>query len=506
MLEQYLQFYKRYSSQYGPKTCILMLVGSFYELYDKVNAAGEFTTPIRQLTEIMNIALVDKQNGSVCAGFKDFTLHKFAQTLTREGWTVVVIDQVKDSKNAVTDRVATRILSPGTHVETATQDRMCVAALWLNSKKYAASVLDLTTGETFSFSSHAQDDILHMFQVYGVKEVVASGPENCIQDESVVRSQFGIHCAFHFSKAPMQLFESSAFRREEYIRRLFRVKSLLPVRAALGLPEQDASMELSLTLLLQFVEDHFPQQCERLTSHSVYSPAQHMRLSNNILEQLNIIAEQRSVLSLLERTHSAIGKRALRERILRPITDEKELVTRWGQVEWSTKLPTVKRQVLERCLKSLYDLPRLHFHFAEGTLESNDICQLFQTYSATVNLIREVSNTPLALSDEYVEAIKSFREHARRLLDEEKAIARNTDGFVGFLTPISGPKTAVLEEQIVELQEQWKKKWQMFCTEVGVPPDSFKLEKKGDGELVWEGPRSLRNVLSKVSSSILVLS
>lgn len=181
---------------YGNKTCIMMLVGKFYELYDLIDVkTGEPRTPVKKATEIMNIVLKEKTGGYLEAGVPEQSLHKFSQMLTRQGWTVVVVDQIKDSEDNVIDRVATRVLSPGTHIETATQDRLSVASLYVSSEGASVSVLDLTTGETISFYTKKQDEILHMFQVYCVKEVLCIAPSYI--DDSILQSSYGLPSCFH---------------------------------------------------------------------------------------------------------------------------------------------------------------------------------------------------------------------------------------------------------------------------------------------------------------------
>ena len=196
----YHTFYETYSKKYGPNTCILILVGKFYELYDYINGeSGQACTSMRRATELMNIAIKEKPNHGpngemgLWSGFPEQSLHKFAQTLTKEGWTVVVVDQVKNAAEQVVDRIPTRVLSPGTHVETATQERMTVGAIWIDSSSsYAASVLDLTTGEVFSYETDKADTILHMLQVYSSREVILT-QTNDILPLNTLKSMFGIH-------------------------------------------------------------------------------------------------------------------------------------------------------------------------------------------------------------------------------------------------------------------------------------------------------------------------
>jgi DNA mismatch repair protein MutS len=489
----YRNFYIKYRDLYGPDTCVLLLVGKFYELYDYIDESGEPLTPIKRVSQIMSLTLKDKDGlgpkgeAGLWSGFPEQSLHKFAQTLTSQGWVVVVVDQVKDIANQVIDRIPTRILSPGTHIETAGQDRLSVAAIQLSSAhsvaKTAVAINDLTTGEVFTFESEQDDDILHMLQVFCVKEVVIN---DSVQRDTV-RSRFGCSVSAVF---PNNFAAGESFAREEYFRKMFRVKGLLPVRTALGLDVSEL-VEGALTTLLRFVEDHFPKETERLTSHTKYSPEGHMRLSNNILEQLNVltaVASQKSILSMLDRTHSSIGKRALRERILRPVTSSDELEARWKQVEFAHTVESKK--VLERDLKGLYDLPRLHFKMAGGSITATDILQLFQTYSSTICLIENLRGTPLECASALESKISEFRSKFKATFDEGKATRRNADEAVGFLTDSAGPETAALEGEAASLAAAWQTTLAAFCKGVGVPLESFSIKTDSDGEYILEMVRN----------------
>jgi len=327
MIQTYKSLYDKYQALYGDDTCIFLLVGKFYELYDVINPQTESPyTSILRAARIMNIQVTKKEDGSFFAGIPEQSRDKFAQTLTSRGWTVVIVDQVKNSANKVIDRITARILSPGTHVEMAGQERMSVASVYFcpGNTGFATSVNDLTTGEVFSLQTNEADSILHMFQIYNVSEVVAV---TGLTAESV-KGMFGLQ-----GKGQVHCFEDtdeSSHMREEFFRKMFKVKSLMPMKTLLSISTE--SIEKSLLFLLRYIEDHFPHQTERLTSHTIYNPSTYMRLSNNIIEQLNIITKKHtSVLDIIDHTFSSIGKRALRERILRPITDGANLKKRWQQ-------------------------------------------------------------------------------------------------------------------------------------------------------------------------------
>jgi DNA mismatch repair protein MutS len=490
LLTTYITLYTTYQALYGHDTCILLQVGKFYELYDTL----EEQTSMKRAATLMNIAIRTKPT-SLFAGVPEQSLHKFAQVLTTAGWTVVVVDQVKDSTNTVIARIPARILSPGTHVETATNERMSIAAIHAAGRTYTASVVDLMTGEVFSFETESAHDISHMLQVYSVKEVVTSSTD--------LYSRLSIQSSL--TSRSVSAFDSAVYR-EDYLRKAFHIQSLLPVRATL-FPGAAASesIEISLCLAISYMEDHFPTQVNRLGSHSIYTPSKYMRINGTLLEQLNISSytnPKKSILCITDKTYSAIGKRAMRERILRPITSPTELQRRWAQVAWAISMDAEKKDQVIRDLKGMYDIPRLHYRVAAGTTTANDIAHMFQSYSHTACLLENLANTPLAAPLTLDQSFRTYRSRVRDCLDEHKALNEN----YGFLTDQAGPKTAAIEQQIQRSYSTWNSLWLSYCGSVGVPCTSSTLTVNDDGTYSLECPRTYYTLLEKPTTKLKGLS
>lgn len=506
MLSLYKSLYKQYSS-YGPKRCIFLQVGSFYELYDSVDSQGDTLTPIRKAAEIMNIVLSEETKGQetfLKAGVPDYKLHKFSQVLTQKGWTVVVVDQVRDAVGAIIDRVPVRILSPGTHHETASRDRMSVAGIYVTAFDYGISVIDIPTGDVFSLQTSSSSEILHMTQVYNVKEVLIK-QDILRHDEASIRSLFSLHCTVHVSKDLVKRELSSELYREEFLQATFR-PSLLPILQALGLPfPRQPVLETGLCCLLQFIGDHFPSQQIQILRHTLHKSEEYLRVNNNVLEQVNYITHkegQNSVLDLLEKSRSAIGARALRERMLRPITSSTALEKRWSDVEWATRIRTdpseaVRKHSLDRDLKGIYDLPRLHTRISAGSLLASDVLQLFQSYTHIECLMKELEESPVACPPDLAAKVRTFRAAFECSFDEEKATRRENGELVGFLSAAAGFATANLEQQLVQTLGSWQKTWTSFCTSIQVSPTGCELQRKADGEFQFECPRSIAKAVIK---------
>jgi hypothetical protein len=100
-----------------------------------------------------------RDNNELFAGVPEQSLHKYASLLTKEGWTVVVVNQIKNIQNKVVERKVSHILSPGTHIESFTSDSSFLATLYLeenqytnDAPKFSISAVDVSTGRCLSFS------------------------------------------------------------------------------------------------------------------------------------------------------------------------------------------------------------------------------------------------------------------------------------------------------------------------------------------------------------------
>jgi len=496
MAELYRKLYTTYHALYGPDTCILLQVGKFYSLYDTINPdTGDTYTSMKRASTLMNLKISSSTKNGVTelmSGTREESLHKFSQVLTNLGWKVIIVDQERDSTNSIITRVPIRILSSGTHIENATDQRMCMASLVIKGNTTAASVIDLTTGDVISYETEYPNEILHMFQVYFVKEVICHHREPL--EEKDIRLRYGISQSLYMLTKEISAFDSKLYR-EEYFRKMFHIKSLLPVRNYLSLDTVSETLELAIAILLQHMEDHFPSgNMTRLTKHTLYIPGEYMRINNNILEQLNIITKQsqKSIVSIVQRAYSSIGKRYLHERILRPITCSETLTKRWGQVAWATSLAPSS---LARDLKGMYDLPRLHCKMASGLVTPTDILQLFQSYSHSACMSENLWNTPLEIDASLDTQIRDYRMLLQESFSEEKANSIDNGEICGFLTEKAGPLTYAIETQIKELRDAWDKKWMSFCGSVGADFNSFKLVIDETGDYTFTCSRTLCTLL-----------
>ena len=519
MYARYIKEYKHYETKFGPNTAIFMLVGSFYELYDIPNEAGEYQTSMKRATDILGIANVEKKgdapggkNGRF-GGFGTGQLHKYAAMLTRENWNVVVIDQQKDEKGKVTSRDVARILSPGTHVEASQSENFYLAGLWLDAgtwtdqrvaPRFGVTAMDLTTGSVKTFDgaasgrsdSWSSDTLLHFFQVHQPKELVIwwKGAAIDMPVEQTLRRILGVPTAqIHIQNAQSQGGLEKQIVRDDLLRRCFQPKSLLPLKEVLGLREQT---ERSTTSLLMFVEDHFPAAMEHLHLPIEWSPKDSVYLGNHALTQLNMITakEDDSVLAIFMKTATQMGRRAMRQRLLYPIADPAKLERLYREVEWCFSQNDALRH-----LRQMKDLARLHRRITLASVNAVDVLDLDQSYQCAKLIAAAVMSGPLALPVERAASLERYLADFAVVFDIEKARDASEDQFC--LTTEAGPRVAAIEASAAAAHADIIRIFKEFGEWVGVQ-GGLRMEYKEASIVINGGKGIMKAVAEKLKEVV----
>ncbi len=501
MYKEYEELYTIYTKKYGPKTAIFLMVGSFYELYDIQNVeTGETKFNVREITDLLGIQLAikkkdfDAKHDGLFAGFPDYVMHKWAGRLTSNGWTVVIVDQVKDQRGKVKERKVSRILSPSTHIEnTSSTETPYIFTLFFQQQSgkaphFGAGALDLTTGTTSTYSGQATgradiwtaDDLVQMISVFQPKELLIywknTALENGSPDEQYFRRIFGIQQSIPIHLYPVETIGtfSKDLVRAEYLQKTYNIRSLLPPKTYLGLRTENE--ELALLYLLQFTEEHYPSMLKSFHRNEPWIPQAKLICGNHALTQLQMTGQNPSetVVGLFNQCITPMGKRLMRERLLSPYSEAAEIRSRLREVEDYLSWPETHRKTLERQLRFMFDIPRLHRKILCGLITPPEITGLFQTYSAIKVIIQTVTkNTrlqePFTL-EQWQTYLLTFQEH----FTKDKAEQASQD-----LSPLNidtYKEIGQLEKEIREVLQQFTELKIEICKKGGIQEDALRLE------------------------------
>lgn len=531
MYKEYIELYKTYTQKYGPKTAIFLMVGSFYELYDIQNIeTGETECNVKEIVDYLGIQLSTKKGDfsencdGLFAGFPDYVLHKWAGRLTSAGWTVVIVDQIKDMRGKVKERKVSRILSPSTHIENTTStDTPYVVTLYFqqttSAPSFGAGALDLTTGTTNTYSGQANgrsdiwtaDDLVQMLSVFQPKELIIYWKgQGVTPDDSFFRRIFGIPQNITLHIRPVETIGafSKELVRSEYLQKIYSIKSVLPAKTYLGLRSEVE--EMALLFLLQFIEEHYPSMLKSFHRNEPWIPQARLICGNHALTQLQMtgLNSNETVIGLFDKCITPMGKRAMRDRLLSPYSEAEEIRSRLNEIQEFMKWTDDKTKTLERQLRFMFDLPRLHRKVLCGLITPQEVAGLFQTYSAIQVIMNKVTKDtclrePFSINqwNKYLEIFKAnFTEEKaqkangdlsafnidkyKEIGDIEKQIKNSLDGFQILRREIA--TTGGVQEEAVRLEEREKEPYGLKGSTVTLQQLKKNIKNLPDGTKISE--------------------
>ena len=505
MYDEYYNAYKTATAKYGPKVAIFLMVGIFYEMYDVRNEEGETTTTFLELADLLGLKVVVKKDPdqnleTLTAGIPEFAVHKWAARLTQSGWTVLLIDQVINAAGKVIRREVVRTLTPGSHMEAAQglQNDTFLTFVSLERTKgdeapsIAVTALDLTTGHLHVYQTQGQgssvawtcNDILQFMELYPPKEVLWSSTLSSDITESKLKSILGCSSTVSFHRrSPLTsgAWLKAAFR-EEYLRTKCGLKSLLPTHVALHVAP-GSHIETALLSLLYALEELWPSL--KLGTLLVYPwvADSMVHMGENALVQLHMITEyskdeKLDVLTIFNQTATPMGRRGLRDRLLKPSADAELIRRNLDAVEsWTQR--SSEQAPLRKRLKTMSDMHRLYRRIQQGTVTASDLIGLDTSLKATEFIQSAVDDT----SSE----TKQIRQAVFSVFSVDKCYSGSEDQTV-FLSGVN------LTLDSIESQIQTKlatiNTWIEACAKAaGVTPDTFKPDFR-EKSLVIKGPRA----------------
>jgi DNA mismatch repair protein MutS len=393
MYRKYYEVWSTHAALYGPRTALLYQVGGFFELYDTENLAnGTTAANIREIAELCQLSLtthvIDEATQTLFGGFPEHALGKFERILVQAGFTVVVVVQRKGKNGAVEDRIVDHIASPGCYVDSVgIKERRLVGCVLeslsggsaLRRVYWAVAALDIATGRIWFAEGSGSADRLHQFL--------------CIHPPAELVIWSDGHPAANAISTPLQalctathlrcLGSASVALEEAALESLWA-----PARKRLPWISQQPQARRCLAALMTFASEHMPSALRALDLPEAWVPDGEVRLGNAALEQLGLVSlrdEKQSLLGLMDTCRSVAGRRLLRSRLMRPITDTTGLEARLDRIAAAGS--EVKAAVTERGLRSLYDMSRLWRRLELGTATMNDMACLLRSLEAVKALL-----------------------------------------------------------------------------------------------------------------------
>ena len=385
MEKLYEECYATYTAKYGPRTAVLLNVGSFYSMYDKIHTeTGKALRNIQEVAEacagVPRIESRDTEWNHVMWGFPEHASSKFEQYLLHAGYTVVFIQQDRDPMGKVAGRSMERVVSPGTYIDSSlvAEERRVIGVLveaFMNRGRpawhIASTAFTVSTGDCVSLEHVVPlidgkpnlDALESFWSAYPPSEVVLWTRDVTLKD---VRWFGAFRGPVH--QYPAEPRSAAATRGAlAYLHRVYARDTALQVGTYLDVENYPSATE-SLTFLLRWIEDHNPSYLANLRNHRMWEPAEELILGNVALQQLGMLPLHKPnecLLHWLQKTQTPMGRRALRERCVRPITAVAELNAR------QDRIAQFRTTDVRQHLYNMTDLAKVYrkFHMGKGDRE-----------------------------------------------------------------------------------------------------------------------------------------
>tara|TARA_R110001599_G_scaffold150929_2_gene335284 strand:- start:161556 stop:164225 length:2670 start_codon:yes stop_codon:yes gene_type:complete len=351
-----------------PGTILLFRVGDFYETFsdDAVLVSKE-----------LGITLTKRNNGgdqTPLAGFPFHSLDSYLPKLVKKGYKVAVCDQTESPDEAkkagrkIVTREVTEITTPGVTLSEKLLEHKrnnYIVSLHWTKDRVGVAFSDISTGE-FGLSEVSERQLDSLLAAIQPSEVLVSSKlKNKLEDAflkfNITYIEDWVYEGDYGYKILTEHFEVHSLKG-------FGVEELKTAHVAAG----------SLMHYMQETQKAYLRHLRRLYA---YESNEYMSLDPATKRNLELTASiqdgnvEGTLISIMDKTCTAMGGRLLRRWIMRPLKRLKPIQQRLDSVEIFFSKHDVRSQLREE-LEQVGDLERLISRICVGRTNARDIVQL----------------------------------------------------------------------------------------------------------------------------------
>jgi len=407
-----------------PDAVLLFRCGDFYETYcsDAIVAS-----------EILGITLTKRSNGKSdtakaieMAGFPFHALDNYLPKLVRAGKRVAICDQLEDPKmtKKLVKRGITELVTPGVSINDNVLDykeNNFLAAVHFGKPMCGVSFLDISTGE-FLVAEGTFDYIEKLLINFRPKEVLFErGLKNRFED------CFG-------SKYLTFELDDWAFTEEfanEKLTKHFETKNL----KGFGISHLRSGV-VAAGAVLHYLGVTLHTQISHIRNISRIEEERYVRLDKFTIRSLELLGSMHdggsSLLSVVDRTLTAMGARLLKRWMVFPLKDKKPIDERLDIVEYYFREPQFRELVVEN-LQLIGDLERIIAKVAAGRVSPRELVQLklaLQAVEPLKHACETSGNEVLKQIGAQLDCCADIRDRIAREVVPEPPLLLNKGGVV----------------------------------------------------------------------------
>lgn len=346
MLQQYLDVKKQYE-----KYVLFYRLGDFYEMFfdDAINISKE-----------LELTLTSRAGVPMC-GVPHHSSEGYIKRLIDKGYKVAICEQTEDPAltKGLVARDVVRIVTPGTVVEEGMlQDdkNNYIVCIFAQEKSCGLVFADVSTGEFHiveKLSGNIQQEVISEFSRFSPVEILYN-------EGFVAYSEVHRFMKIRLSCCVADLLRNEWYNPDEKTEAEF----LSQFQSEKPLPSSISVGKNALMALFAYINDSYKNKTPRSVKFVVHENNDFMELNLTTRRNLELTETMRnkerkgSLVWVLDRTKTSMGKRKLKQFINQPLLDQIKILERLDAVE-SLSSDVAALDGLGEGLSGIYDLERL---------------------------------------------------------------------------------------------------------------------------------------------------
>ena len=451
MMRQYMEIKEKHQDM-----VLFFRLGDFYEMFG--NDAIE-------VSKLLNLTLTKRVTMPMC-GIPYHAVRNYLRRLLDAGRKVAICEQLSlpDKAGEIAEREVTEIYTPATVVDDDYLDSLSpsfVLAVNADRKGVYLAWSDISAGSFFVRTLSPEKDLSELESVLSAvspKEIAV--PDDLYFTEKRLRFILDNSKAI-VTKLPSWYFSLKEGRKE--------TESQFPPSSLMDMGIDDKDMVLTSSgALLRYIRDNIKGETPQLRAIERIGDGSFLSLNAAAVRNLELInplsgGRDGSLFQAINRTRTAAGARFMKDQILHPLSDRKEIEDRLGWVRKFYDDPQEMKRIRD-ILSSSSDMERLSSKASMRRVSPRDLLSIADTIAAFFELVTEKPGyLDLAPSFESsFDALISFSDEVLRAVNRECTNVANSgtvilDGYSSALDSERGmmnSSSAVLDEYISRIREE----------------------------------------------------
>ncbi|MGE5441190.1 MAG: DNA mismatch repair protein MutS [Bacteroidota bacterium] len=411
-----------------PDTILLFRVGDFFETFEE---------DAKIASKVLGITLTRRSNGASgdtpLAGFPFHALDAYLPKLVRSGYRVAVCEQIENPKFAkgIVKREVIEVVTPGVALSDKLLDHKrnnYLAALCLKDGMAGISFCDISTGEYFTYEVSA-DTILSQLELISPAEILIQKKDK----EEVQRLTERWSQSVRFTKMDDWIFNFEYCR--DNLLSHFKTVNL----KGFGIDHLTSGI-IAAGVILQYLQDTQKVNLTHLNKISRYNPSEFMMLDSATKRNLEITytmndgAREGSLISIMDKTETAMGGRMLKKWISAPLRKLEPVLQRQECIEEFVGNKALRNGLTSE-LKEVGDLERLISKVCTGKANPREIISLknsLKKIPVIKEFLNQVTSPVLCKISSRLESLEKTVTLVEEAISEYPPLALNDGGVIAY--------------------------------------------------------------------------